>query len=310
MKIFNFFIITIIILNLYACTLPNNESTSENNSNNQNNQNQIHISKEGFDSSLEIATWNIKNFPLANSNTVNSLESIIKQLDIDIYAVQEIEDKDKFDDLINRLDDYDGFLSPHTYNDGTYQKTGIIYKKQFVTIISSELLFTEDNYIFPRPPLLFKIKTEKNSKIFDFFLIVIHLKAFGDTESFERRKSAAKKLKEYIDNKIISTQIEKDYIIAGDWNDRIDEDKENNAFQIFIDDTNSYMFLTKTLSGDSYNSSYPSWNELIDHILISEDTFFEYSDGTIKTLRLDDQISNYFSEISDHRPVMAIFPVY
>ena len=45
-------------------------------------------------------------------------------------------------------------------------------------------------------------------------------------------------------------------------------------------------------------------------VLISQDVLSEYQGGQVKTLRLDEELSNYLSEISDHRPVMATFPVF
>jgi len=300
-------LLLILVFGIFACTTGD----QDNNEPPINNPTPITVSSEGFADTLEIATWNIENFPLIADSTVSKLESIVPQLDIDLYAVQEIADKDEFENLMNKLDKYEGVLSPHTYSSGDYQKTGIIYKKEIVTVISSESLFTDDTYAFPRPPFKLHLNTQKNGKNFDFYLIIIHLKAFGEQKDVDRRIAAALKLKNYIDAKTGDpNETEKDYIIAGDWNDKIDEAPADNAFQIFIDAPDSYKFLTESLTGNTENASYPSWNEIIDHILISKDTFTEYTGGSIKTIRLDDQISSYLSTISDHRPIMAIFPVF
>jgi endonuclease/exonuclease/phosphatase family metal-dependent hydrolase len=271
----------------------------------------IQITSEGSANTLEIATWNLEHFPINGNTTIEKLATIIDQLDIDIYAVQEIEDTSSFDNLIDNLDGYTGIYSDHNYGDGSYQKTGIIYKQDMITLLSSQLLFIADGYAFPRPPLMLYLQTEKEGKIFDFYLIVIHLKAFSEPENVERRRAASLALKTYIDNKIADpNETEKDYIIAGDWNDEITDPVDENAFQIFIDAPNAYRFLTDVLADDPVNASFPSWGSLIDHILISEDCFNEYNGGTIKTIRLDDQYSEYSVYISDHRPVMAAFPVF
>jgi endonuclease/exonuclease/phosphatase family metal-dependent hydrolase len=270
----------------------------------------INVNTEGNANTLEIATWNLEHFPLNGSTTLDTLKEIISQLDIDIYAVQEIEDTSSFQQLTSNLDNYDGLLSNHVYSSGEYQKTGIIYKKDMVTILSSQLLFTNDTNAFPRPPLLLNIIVRKDGKEFDFYLIIIHLKAFSEPENVARRRAAALALKNYMDTQIADpNQLEKDYIVAGDWNDLITDPPANNAFQIFIDAPGAYRFITDVLANDSIHASYPSYGELIDHILISSDCFTEYQNGSIKTIRLDDQVSSYTSDISDHRPVMAIFPV-
>jgi hypothetical protein len=107
----------------------------------------------------------------------------------------------------------------------------------------------------------------------------------------------------------IGASDEKDFIVAGDWNDELDDPPEQNAFGAFIDNPD-YEFLTWPLVGDSQSASYPSSGRLIDHILISEDALDEYYEGSVSTLRLDDELANYRSQVSDHRPVMAKFPVF
>jgi endonuclease/exonuclease/phosphatase family metal-dependent hydrolase len=300
-------LILALILNGPACK----PGSTDDGGNNNNNPSPIKVNSEGSANTLEIATWNLEHFPLNGNATIEKLASIIDQLDIDLYAIQEIENTGSFDSLVNSMDGYDGIYSDHTYSDGSYQKTGIIFKQDIVTVLSNQLLFTSDGYAFPRPPLLLHLQADKEGKRFDFYLVVIHLKAFGETENVERRRAAALALKTYMDEKIADPhETEKDYIIAGDWNDEISDPSDENAFQIFIDVPNVYRFLTDILAGDTTNASYPSWGSLIDHILISEDCFSEYNGGTIKTIRLDDQYTEYGDYISDHRPVMAIFPVF
>jgi hypothetical protein len=108
----------------------------------------------------------------------------------------------------------------------------------------------------------------------------------------------------------VAANTEKDYLVAGDWNDEIDDPSQANAFSVFVEDTLNYRFLTTPLVGQSTAASFPRYGTLIDHILVSQDAFAEYQGGLTKTLRLDDELANYISEVSDHRPVMATFPVF
>jgi endonuclease/exonuclease/phosphatase family metal-dependent hydrolase len=300
---------------LILCVLVHVTGCKTGGDNGENNNNgsstTIQVTVQGSENTLEIATWNLEHFPLNGSSTIDKLAAIIRQLDIDIYAVQEIESTTSFRNLVDSLNGYEGLFSEHVYSGGDYQKTGIIYKQDMVTVLSSQLLFTGNDYAFPRPPLLLHMDVQKDGKHFDFFLVVIHLKAFSEPENVERRKAAALALKTYMDDKIVDQkETEKDYIVAGDWNDEIDDPPAENAFQVFIDAPGSYLFLTQPLAGDSMHASYPSWGSLIDHILISGDCFDEYTNGSCKTIRLDDQVSEYSVYISDHRPVMAVFPVF
>lgn len=263
----------------------------------------------GGEHTLEIATWNIENFPKKGGTTIEKVRYIIEESDIDMIAVQEIADTHSFRELVAQLPEYNGLYSQDYYDQGNYQKTGLIYKKTMITIKSQSQLFPDNDWAFPRPPLLLEVEAEKGDSLFDFNLINIHLKAFGGDDNLERRREAAESLKTYMDERI-ATETEKDYIVVGDWNDEIDDPPEENAFTVFLDDSTGYKFLTEELAGNYYYASYPSYGSLIDHILISADCMEEYEGGTTTTLRLDDYIIDYFDTVSDHRPVMATFPVF
>lgn len=266
------------------------------------------LEKIGADSSFELATWNMHNFPDNGDKSIESYRFIIENLDIDIYAVQEIANTSSFNNLMSQLPEYNGLYSEDTYG-GSYQKTGIIYKKNMVTVLSKEQIYTDREYEFPRPPLVLYLKVVKDSYIYDFYLIVIHLKAYEGTEELDRRRGAVKLLKEYMDRRI-SSEEEKDYIVAGDWNDELTDSENNNSFTLLLDDSTDYRFLTLEIAEDPIYSSYPYKGSLIDHILISSQLFDEYENGSTITLRIDSKISDYFPNVSDHRPVVSFFPIF
>jgi endonuclease/exonuclease/phosphatase family metal-dependent hydrolase len=269
---------------------------------------QSFVQPQGAVATFELATWNIENFPLGSS-TVELVSKIIAALDIDLYAIQEIEDTTAFRDLLDRLPEYDGLSSWDEYYWGGYQKTGIIYKRSVVSVSQTRQLFEDDGSAFPRPPLEAHMVAEKAGRRFDFVLIVMHLKAGNDEDDLDRRRQAAQRLKSYLDAQV-AANAEKDYLVAGDWNDEIDDPSQANAFSVFVEDTLNYRFLTTPLVGQFVAASFPRYGTLIDHILISQDGFVEYQGGLTRTLRLNDELANYISEVSDHRPVMATFPVF
>lgn len=303
-------VLVLVLLISIGCS-PGSSTGDDGNGGTANPPPGFQLTPEGVANALEIATWNLEHFPLNGTTSIERIAEIIKQLDIDIFALQEIEDISAFQQLLDKLPEYNGLFSDDQYQGGDYQKTGIIFKNNLVTVVSQEMLFSGDSYAFPRPPLLLRIDARKNGKLFDFFLIIIHLKAFDDAENRERRRAAALALKNYMDEKINGqVELEKDYIVAGDWNDEIDDPESENAFQVFIDAPGLYQFLTLPLTGNDVNASYPSRSSLIDHILVSADCLVEYQGGSIKTLRIDDSVGSYFDTVSDHRPVMAVFPVF
>jgi len=265
------------------------------------------IPKLGTDTTLEIMTWNIQNFPKAGDTTLDLLALIISRLDIDIYCLQEIADTLAFCRLVNRLNGYQGFFSEDDY--GTfYQKTGVIYKEGLVDFWSRYQIFW-NNDSFPRPPLVMKAQAHHNGRDFDFGLMVLHLKAGSKVSDRLRRAGACRLLKCYLDS-VITNGGEPDFVVTGDFNDRLDASSAENVFLPFLDDSLDYRFLTLLLVGNSYYSSIIGSDVIFDHILVSAEVLPEYSGGKTVTVRLDDFITDYTRIISDHRPVMAIFPVF
>jgi len=266
------------------------------------------LEQVGKDDTLELVTWNMHNFPDNGSESIDSYKLIIENLNVDLYAVQEISDTSSFEYLLDSLIEYEGLYSDDTYG-SSYQKTGIVYKKEIISVLSRDQIYEERDYEFPRPPLVLKLRVSRNGYSNEFYLIVIHLKAFQGEEELDRRRGAVRLLKEYMDSEI-STSEEKDYIIAGDWNDELTDPESDNCFTLLINDSDSYRFLTNEIADDPVYSSYPSWGTLIDHILISRSLFDDYRGGSTTTLLIDSRIYGYFENVSDHRPVISFFPVF
>ena len=269
----------------------------------------IDVPAFGSDNSLEIVTWNVENFPKLGTQTVDDIAEIVTELDADIYGMEEIADTTSFRQLINKLDGYAGTYSSDQYGPGNYQKTAVLYKKNIVSISNKEMLFTNDDYIFPRPPLKVYVTAQKGAEVFDFTFIVLHLKAYGDAESEARRRSACVKLKSYLDGELV-TSADKDYVVVGDWNDELTDPPADNVFQVFLDDPTDYRFLTLDLPSGDYTYIGGSFRSNIDQILITADAEVEYDSGTTSVIKIDQYFNAYVNEVSDHRPVGSVFPVF
>ena len=269
----------------------------------------ISIPKFGEASTFEIACWNIENFGNTAYHDVDQqitdVVEIIKDLDIDLFAVEEIGSQSAFNSLLGKLSDYDGYLAAFSGN----QRTGIIYNDSLITIISDTLLFENDSYNFPRPPLMLFLKAQQGNQIFDFHLIVIHLKAYGDSESENRRRVAIQKMEQFIDMRL--QQIgDPDYIIAGDWNDELTDAASNNVFLPFLNkQPQEYIFLTWPLRNTDYSYIPSSYRSLIDHIMVTSSIDTSYSNET-QIIKVDQFFSQYLAEVSDHRPVASKFFVF
>lgn len=259
----------------------------------------------GTDTTLEVATWNVQDFPRMGDSTVNRLRALMARLDLDIYALQEIADTLAFQRLLSTLPGYAGLYSRDDYG-SFYLKTGVVYRTSVVSVSDVRQLFWGD---VTRPLLEMTVRADNGSGTFDFKLVVMHLKAGGTSDDEAQRRTAIRLLKERIDEALAGTG-EHEWVVVGDWNDRLDDPPQWNVFQPLLDDSLDYRFLTWPLRGSSVNASHIGSGSLIDHLMITTAVNDEYEGGRTMTLRLDDQLSTYPTLISDHRPVVSFFPVF
>jgi len=264
------------------------------------------VTPRGTDSTLEIVTWNIENFPKDDDSTVNKVRALMARLDLDIYCLQEIADTLAFQELLSGLAGYAGFYSRDDYG-SFYQKTGVVYKTSVVRVNSTRQLFWGNDSV-TRPPLEADVTASANGRTFDFKLIVQHLKAGGSSDDFAQRRATCRLLKEYIDSQLGGG--DEDFVVVGDWNDLLTDPRQENIFQQFLDDSTDYRMLTWPIRNDPLQGSYISSGALIDHLMVSADALAEYGAGRTYTLRLDDEVYRYESVVSDHRPVMSVFQVF
>ncbi|MBN1327711.1 MAG: endonuclease/exonuclease/phosphatase family protein [Candidatus Cloacimonetes bacterium] len=254
----------------------------------------------GTISSFEIMTWNLEHFPKNNEITLAYVTDIIKALDVDLIALQEIESSYYFNQLNEDLDDWDGYRAT-----GAYANINLayLYKSGSISVNDIYEIYTGDSYAFPRSPLVIEFNFSGE------LLIAInnHYKAQeSGSEDEDRRLQASIKLHQYIENYHPDDQV----IVLGDLNDEINEPENSNVFWIFIDDQENYLFTDMDIAnGPPSNWSYPSWPSHLDHILISNELFAEFNspNSVVQTILLDSYLDDgwdeYDENVSDHRPV-------
>lgn len=260
----------------------------------------------GSDEHFDFITWNIETFP-KHSKSVEYAAKSLRGLRPDVVALQEVWSVSALDELTAELEDYQSYAPPDV------EDTGLAWLYNTAT---TELLeppyriFTEDNYDFSyRSPLVLKVRFGESELV----LINLHLKCCGDgilgTDYWDeerRRMNAAQSLKGYIEQEFSEEAV----IVAGDWNDTIDEPEESSVFWPLLQDTAHFRFTDMSIAvGDESLWSFPYYPSHIDHILITDELFeaFEHPESYAQTLRIEDALAGgldeYWSYLSDHRPV-------
>ena len=260
----------------------------------------------GSDEHFDFITWNIETFP-KHSKSVEYAAKSLRSLRPDVVALQEVWSVSALDELTAELEDYQSYAPPDV------EDTGLAWLYNTAT---TELLeppyriFTQDNYDFSyRSPLVLKVRFGESELV----LINLHLKCCGDgilgTDYWDeerRRMNAAQSLKGYIEQELSEEAV----IVAGDWNDTIDEAQESNVFWPLLQDTEHFRFTDMSIAvGDDSLWSFPYYPSHIDHILITDELFeaFEHPESYVRTLRIEDALvgglDEYWRYLSDHRPV-------
>ncbi len=264
----------------------------------------------GSNESFDFMTWNIEWFPKNGQITIDYVTQIIEQTEVDVIAIQELDDRDMFDEMMDLLADYSGY-----YESSWFAGLAFIYNNESIEVNDIYEIYTTSQYwnAFPRSPMVMDLDFNGTN----YILINNHFKCCGDgnlnlndnSDEEKRRYDAINLLKEYVDINLS----DKNVIILGDLNDDISEPYPNNVFQLIIEDLDYEFADFEIANGNSANWSFPNWPSHLDHIIVSNELFDELNYSDIQTIKLDQYMSGgwnqYDQNISDHRPVyMKISP--
>jgi len=261
----------------------------------------------GTNTTLDVVTWNIENFPKNGQTTLDYLTPIIESLEIDIFAFQEISDPVLFEQMVANIDGYSCYFESSWY-------AGLAYLYNYNTIQINDIyeIYTTEPYWspFPRSPMVMEFTYDNE----DYVLINNHLKCCGDgtlnlndaDDEENRRYIANNLLQEYIVENFPDEKV----FVVGDMNDEITDPSEDNVFQNIIDNTENFMFADMEIANSNSSEwSYPTWPSHLDHILITNELFVDFENelSEIQTLKIEESLdggwSEYDQNISDHRPV-------
>ncbi|MBN2723610.1 MAG: endonuclease/exonuclease/phosphatase family protein [Deltaproteobacteria bacterium] len=186
---------------------------------------------------------------------------------------------------------------------GGSQHVAMLYNTEKIVAVDNvhELTVSDgltlDYWSGVRYPLYAELTTKWGTEI---TVIALHLKAGIDESGVLQRANQVNDIVEFI-----SGLGERNIIIAGDLNETFDGISEfGDTLQLLEDDNSGGQFLTSEIS-EQYTSL--EFQDLIDHIWVSDSMYEFYSTDTVHVLPFDTdaEFDNFI--ISDHRPVVAVF---
>lgn len=253
----------------------------------------------GSVNSFEIVTFNLEGFPKSGSLTIMTVSNLIKAIDPDVIALQELVNESDFNKLLKELPGWEGLFYPILNDEWNL---AFLYKTSEVTIDNQKTrtILENDYYAFPRAP--FEIYVKHKTLNISAYLINVHLKCCGGSDNEARRRDAAEKL----DNYISSSRSNDPVIVLGDFNDEISGNTSpDNVFYTFVSSPLEYLFTDMDIAkGSLLWWSYPTYPSHIDHILVTNELFSNID--TTMVLKNEPCYPDYLENISDHRPVELI----
>ncbi|HZX97617.1 MAG TPA: lamin tail domain-containing protein [Myxococcales bacterium] len=284
-------------------------------------QQDVAVAPQGTATTLDIANWNLEwwgdpnNGPTNETLQQSNVHDAIAGTDFDIWGLEEVVSNAAFNNLKAQLPGYTGFVSNDAVVTGgsasyssTEQKVAILYKTSIASLVSARIILTANDFDFAgRPPMEVTLDVTLNGVTERRVFIVLHMKAFNDTASWQRRANASAALKSYLDSTYPSQKV----FVIGDWNDDLDTSitpGQPSPYANFVADTARYGFPTRSLTS-STSSTTCNNPDPVDHQLTTNEQFAELVPGSVQVYRLDAQIASYCTTTTDHFPVLARYQV-
>ncbi len=293
---------------------------------------------------FDVVAWNIEWFgdennspvgqnPMSDAIQRDSTATVLKRLNADVYAVEEIADDALFAELVAQLPGYDYILSDATSNPGgtpPFQKLGFIYNTETVSVVSTRAMFTsihplynggDDSALVDYPnatsrffasgrlPFLMTADVTINGVTERIDLVALHARANSGNDAqgrYDMRKYDVEVLKDSLDVNFANNKL----ILLGDYNDDVDETVADipstiSSFQEYVNDSLNYNIVSSALS-EAGLRSFVFRENMIDHIAVTNELNEAYIENSV-TVHYEVYDADYAFTTSDHFPVSARF---
>lgn len=286
---------------------------------------------------LEVVNWNIEWFGHTGNGPTNEVQqqqnvkTILQNIGADIFGLIEVVDESKLAAVVSQMPGYAYVISDFGSHTNTTvnppsalaeaQKLAFVYKTSVFSNITTQALLSQGsnssaditsnpayNYFSSgRFPYMLTADVTLNCVTQKVRFVLVHAKAnTSPTDvSYNRRKRSADTLYYTLNNLYPDDNI----VVFGDINDDLDQSITagftTTSWSAFTNDANNYTPVTLPLSLAGRKSTV-SYNDVIDHVIISNDMNSYYMNSTANILSdVSSLVSNYGSTTSDHYPVFS-----
>ena len=269
---------------------------------------------------IRLGTFNVENLDGLNAEKVEVVSQIIER-NFDALGLQEVSPigAEKLKEKLNKSKQWEFILG----ETGNKQRVALFYRKDLIAAQKVTEWRQVNITGTLRSPLVTYLKAGKN---FNFTLVVVHQKGGGGLDADRIRQNQSDILRREVDNYQQNPQSDPDLIVLGDFNSPTWADQNRGLRDAPL------TFLTRTVETDAKENCLkkrgqpktidgrPRYSNrgigcVIDHIAVSKapkGAEEEYMPQTVQILDPQkdlgfDSDRTYFSKVSDHLPVRAIF---
>lgn len=280
---------------------------------------------------LEVVNWNMEWFgsttlgPTNDNQQEQNAQTVLKSIGADIFGLVEVVDESRLARVVSNMPGYSYTIGPY----GSHvnppdpaggplseaQKLAFVYKTElFSNVTTRPLINNQDvsstsynNWSSGRYPFLLTADVSLNGVTRKVNFVLIHAKANTSptTTSYARRQAAAAELHDTLNTYFANDNV----VVLGDFNDDLDQSITSGftttSYSSFTTDPAHFFSPTLALSLTGKKSTV-SYNDMIDHVMLSNEMQPYYLPGTAAVLSdVASQISSYASTTSDHFPVFT-----
>ncbi|MBI1782244.1 MAG: T9SS type A sorting domain-containing protein [Sphingobacteriales bacterium] len=282
---------------------------------------------------LKVVNWNLNwfgsssNGPSDDNLQEANVQTIIQNLNADVYALVEIVSINRLQNIVSSLPGYDFVVSDFCSGGNsvsscaTAQKLAFVYRTSRVNKIKvygvlraggSSGAYT--NWASGRFPYLMEADVTINNTTKRIVFIAVHAKAnTGSTNekinSYYRRQDGIAEVRDSLNLQYSSSN----FILLGDYNDDLDQTITTemtpitaSSYNPVLNQPDKYIPVTLPLSLAGQNSTV-NYPDVIDHVTLSNEMNSYYVANSAKILKTEAEswITNYGTTTSDHYPVQT-----
>jgi hypothetical protein len=279
---------------------------------------------------LEVVNWNLEWFgstslgPANDNQQQQNVEEILQSIGADIFGVVEVVDENRLATVVSHMPGYSytvgqfgSHVNPPESGGGPLseaQKLGFIYKNSVFSNVSAREMINAlpgsnsyNNWSSGRFPYMLSADVTLNCVTKRVHFVLVHAKANTSptATAYARRQASAAELHDtlvtYYPNDLV--------IMLGDFNDDLDQSITagftTTSYSSFTGDGANFFSPTLALSLAGKKSTV-SYNDMIDHVILTNDMQPYYMPGTASVLSdVSSLVSNYGSTTTDHYPVFT-----